>query len=88
MASEFKSTYNNGFQMTFNNGYTISVQFGFGNYCENKNTHSIQKIRRSKDAEVMLWDSEGETVQINSTDVNGWCNTNQVAEIIQHVKNL
>lgn len=23
-----------GFHITFGNGYTLSVQFGFGNYCE------------------------------------------------------
>jgi hypothetical protein len=33
--SNFKSTNNKGFQMTFENGWTISVQFGYGNYCDN-----------------------------------------------------
>jgi hypothetical protein len=33
--SNFKSTENKGFQMTFENGWTISVQFGYGNYCDN-----------------------------------------------------
>ena len=25
-----------GFQMTFENGWTVSVQFGYGNYCANR----------------------------------------------------
>jgi hypothetical protein len=35
--SNFKSTNNKGFQMTFENGWTISVQFGYGNYCSHRN---------------------------------------------------
>ena len=31
----FKITRGTGFQMTFENGWTISVQFGYGNYCDN-----------------------------------------------------
>jgi len=86
--SNFAATQNKGFQLTFENGYTISVQFGLGNYCESKNKPTDEDFHTSKDAEVMVWDSEGETIKINGIDVNGWCNTNQVAEIIQHVKNL
>lgn len=32
----FRSTVNRGFQMTFKNGVEISVQFGTGNYCSNR----------------------------------------------------
>jgi hypothetical protein len=85
--SKFVATLNKGFQMTFENGFTISVQFGLGNYCQHKNNPVADAIHESKDAEVMVWNSEGETIKINGTDVNGWCNTNQVAEIMQYVKN-
>jgi len=33
----FKITDGKGFHMRFSNGYTLSVQFGFGNYCNCKN---------------------------------------------------
>jgi len=32
----FQITGGKGFKMTFANGWTISVQFGTGNYCENR----------------------------------------------------
>ena len=34
--SKFGTMKNKGFHITFNNGLTISVQFGAGNYCSNK----------------------------------------------------
>jgi len=32
----FRITQGKGFFMTFENGYTLSVQFGYGNYCANR----------------------------------------------------
>ena len=56
-----------GFHLVFDNGYTISVQFGFGNYCENRNRRPISSESpwhlNSTDAEVAVWnkDTEWET---------------------------
>lgn len=30
----FNTPWKGGFHITFENGYTVSVQFGYGNYCE------------------------------------------------------
>ncbi len=86
--SKFAATQNKGFQMTFDNGYTISVQFGLGNYCNNRNKPTNEVICESQDAEVMVWDSEGETVEVKGYKVYGYTSTNEVADIIEYVKNL
>ena len=49
-----------GLQMTFSNGWTVSIQFGYGNYCSNRyidttlDEHNKGKYssRASKDAEI------------------------------------
>lgn len=75
-----------GFQMTFENGYTISVQFGFGNYCENK----LSGKNSSKNAEIAIFDSEDNFIQVEGMngDVKGYCNADEIAEYIHKVKNL
>lgn len=35
----FKITQKKGFHMTFPNGWTVSVQFGPGNYCDNRDNY-------------------------------------------------
>ena len=35
---KFASTLRKGFHMTFENGLTISVQWGAGNYCDNRDS--------------------------------------------------
>lgn len=52
---------NKGFHITFKNGWTVSVQFGWGSYCENYN-NDIKEIRdygkfpyASDDAEVWVF---------------------------------
>ena len=75
-----------GIQITFKNGFTISIQFGFGNYCENKFTGR----NSSKDAEIAIFDKDDNFYQIEgmSDDVVGYCNMNEVADYIYKVKNL
>lgn len=68
-----------GFQMTFNNGNTISVQFGFGNYCSNRG----ESKDTSTTAEVAIWNKDGKWYQIQSHDeVLGHCNTDEIAKWI------
>jgi len=56
---------NRGFHITFENGCTISVQFGWGNYCSNHgDLLAIDFTKRtepqeSPDAEVAAWNKEG-----------------------------
>ena len=65
----FTSTFNKGFQITFENGWTISVQYGSGNYCENRNLHGHDMIEwKNRDgviislnAEIAIWDENNIT---------------------------
>jgi hypothetical protein len=60
----FSITQNKGFHITFANGITISVQWGPGNYCDNRDmsfksmifTDSGQPAAPSPTAEIALWD--------------------------------
>lgn len=84
----FKITENKGFHMTFENGVTISVQFGFGNYCENKLDYKIMdylincipKNVESVDAEIMIWDGNDKVItdKIFDDDVQGYLSPNDV----------
>lgn len=62
MTTGFVSTMRKGFQMTFANGYTISVQWGAGNYCDNRwpadGDFSWSKDAKSKDAEIAIWKAD------------------------------
>ena len=89
--SNFASTNNKGFQMTFENGWTISVQFGFGNYCCNRN-HPDGLYASKKgapfscpDAEIAIWDSFGEYYNFGHDIIKGYCSTDEVAEWIAKV---
>lgn len=84
----FNSFNNKGFQIKFENGWTISVQFGYGNYCENKNHPDgwdfsmKQNVVISGDAEIAMWDKDGNWYDFGSDTVKGWCSPNEVAEWI------
>lgn len=89
--ANFKITQNKGFQMTFENGWTISVQFGYGNYCDNYNNYEFranntEMIVESTDAEIAIWDANGEWYNFGSDTVKGYCSANEVAEWIEKVK--
>lgn len=53
----FTSTQRKGFHMSFKNGLTVSVQFGAGNYCDNRwdTDFTRKKDAKSSDAEVAIW---------------------------------
>ena len=50
-----------GFHVTFENDVTVSVQFGYGNYCENRDEYEklgglhIPEFVESADAEIAIW---------------------------------
>ena len=83
-----------GFQMTFENGVTLSVQFGPGNYCENRSTDDLELPRKkslwkSKDAEVAILLPDGEFYQIQEHDqVEGWQTVEDVCKWIELARNL
>jgi hypothetical protein len=50
--SKFNLFNGRGVQFTFDNGYTLSVMFGYANYCESENTaHGVE----SRDAEIAIF---------------------------------
>lgn len=58
----FKACMNKGFTITFDNGWTASVQWGAGNYCQNRDLYYDYKDtseQSSLTAEVAAWDSKG-----------------------------
>ena len=85
----FSST-NKGFAITFENGWTASVQWGPGNYCDNRYVHIDfipQKPMTSKDAEIAAWDSKGVWHRFESDDVKGYCKPAEVLEFLNMIAN-
>lgn len=72
-----------GIQMTFSNGNTISIQFGFGNYCDNKHESKPE----SETAEIAIWNEEGKWYDFESDQVLGYCNTDQISHWIHFATN-
>lgn len=68
----FRITRGEGFQITFENGWTVSVQFGYGNYCSRKSFLSLANFCERKylhevntecsDAEVAVIDPQNNLV--------------------------
>jgi len=89
--SNFASTNNRGFQMTFENGWTISVQFGYGNYCSNRNhpdgLHASKDVWyfSCPDAEIAIWDSSGKSYDFGHDTAKGYWSADEVAEWISRV---
>ncbi len=77
----FESTGGRGFQISFQNGLTVSVQWGYGLYCENKNNASVRNEERSltaceafirsKDAEVAVFET-GSPLHQSGPSVRNW----------------
>ena len=89
------STANKGFQLTFENGLTISVQFGSGNYCSNRNlseriadSEMKRHVTTSHTAEVAIWDNKGKDFKFKNGELAiGWLSADEVADWIEKVKN-
>lgn len=89
----FKITMGKGFQMTFDNGLTISVQCGAGNYCDNRNKSIYEPcgIIQSNNAEIAVWDKNGQWVTDKFTEdgngsVAGWKTVEEVFKIMMKVQ--
>lgn len=80
-----------GFHITFENGCTVSVQFGGGNYCENRDLpiddHSVPK---SRTAEIAGWDADGKWLPLEDwgDDVAGWQSPAAVLAYMNYVAAL
>lgn len=88
----FISCQNKGFQLTFQNGFTISVQWGSSNYCSRRNFNTIvlsemkEPTIVSEDAEIAIWDDEGEWLDFGNDQVKGFCSPDEVAMFINFTK--
>jgi len=93
----FKITAGKGFHITFANGWTVSVQFGFGNYCDGRDLHRIPDDISAYDqeagakgdttAEVAFWSPDGELQRLEGWNdtVAGWQSPADVIALFNHV---
>lgn len=75
-----------GFHLTCANGITVSVQFGYGNYCGNRDVRDDDRPEHSYDAEVAVWDRDGKW--LIPDDVAGYVSADEVAEVIGYAQAL
>lgn len=86
-----------GFQMTFANGWTVIVEFGIGNYCDNRDIPLKKKydfydaqskaVRLGcKNAEVTVIDAKGRYCRFKGSQSKGWLSTDDVGDIINMVQ--
>lgn len=81
----FAITDRKGFHMTFANGWTVSVQFGRGNYCANRDNGEYGKdAETSPNAEIAAWNGD-EWHKFDGDVVRGWVSANGVAAFISEV---
>lgn len=87
----FVITMGKGFHMTFQNGYTVSVQWGYGNYCSAKKHMDMSTPIRpyeiaeeSPDAEVAVWYKDGDLIQMPgwNDSVKGRCTPEEVLSLL------
>jgi hypothetical protein len=87
--SKFRITDAKGFQMTFANGWTISVQFGYLNYCANKRTKDNEgEDIESENAEIAIWDKHHTWYNFGRDTVKGYVEPDDVAKWVTLVSNF
>ena len=87
MLSIQSSAYHTGFTLTFANGLTISVQFGSGNYCDNRSFGlGESNINDCSNAEIAIWNESNQWFNFGSDTVKGWVSTDDVAKWIHAVQ--
>ena len=86
----FSISDNKGFQISFNNGYTVSVQFGGGNYCSNRDLPMKdwgKSVPDSDTAETALMTKDG-FVEYQGDDVQGHMTPKCVLELLNYAEAL
>ena len=91
----FKITDGKGFHITFKNGWTASVQFGYGNYCVNKNNYKTSALSQSKDpmqtvvsldAEIAAWSTRAKWYLFKEDEcVKGYVCAEEVLEFLNEI---
>tara|TARA_R110002072_G_scaffold2174_1_gene18045 strand:+ start:843 stop:1229 length:387 start_codon:yes stop_codon:yes gene_type:complete len=86
----FSITDNKGFQISFKNGYSVSVQFGGGNYCSNRDLPMKdwgKTVPDSDTAETALMTKDG-FVEYQGDDVQGHMSPKCVLELLNYAESL
>ena len=86
----FEISNNKGFQITYKNGYTVSVQFGGGNYCTNRDLPIEdygKSVPPSDTAETALMTKDG-FVSYQGDDVQGYMSPSEVLKLMVHAESL
>jgi len=76
-----------GFSIKFENGWTASVQFGPGNYCDNKMVgyHDLPKHTSCANAEVAAWSKDDVWHNFGDDTVKGWMSPADVLKFLNMV---
>ena len=86
----FEISNNKGFHITYKNGYTVSVQFGGGNYCTNRDLPIEdygKSVPPSDTAETALMTKDG-FVEYQGEDVQGYMSPSEVLKLMVHAESL
>ena len=86
----FSISDNKGFQISFNNGYIVSVQFGGGNYCSNRDLPIEdygKAVPDSDTAETALMTKDG-FVEYQGDDVQGHMTPKCVLGLLNYAESL
>lgn len=62
----FKITNGKGFHVIFKNGITVSVQFGKGNYCNNRYKPDNPIEVACANAEIAMWHEDGSYIECDT----------------------
>ena len=79
-----------GFHITYKNGYTVSVQFGGGNYCTNRDLPIEdwdKPVPPSDTAETALMTKDG-FVKYQGDDVQGHMSPSEVLKLMVYAESL
>jgi hypothetical protein len=97
-AKHFRINDGKGFAITFANGYTVSVQFGYANYCDNYDFEQGSPNCRGRNvrageagsntAETALISPSGEFVDYDDGQVQGHRTPEQVLELLNYAQKL
>ena len=73
-----------GFHMKFPNGWAVSVQIGYGNYCDNRDQDSGKGPHTEcANAEIAAIDKNGKFYRLTEHDnVDGYVEPEKIAEFI------
>jgi hypothetical protein len=85
---------NSGFVITFANEWSVSVRFGYSNYCDNKDastyTTPMDEQLDCPNAEIAVINPDGDLVEWDDwgDTVKGWMKPNEVMDVMCQVQVL